>query len=493
MRNASPTLSPPTQRRVQIAALASVLAMLLSPSAALAQPAAGPIDLAGTWHVLIHYTDDNSSRPEKLRWDDRVWVFSASSRGLQWTEYPIVVFRDSTGRFTNLGTNLARRVAEAWVPNEKQASQIRTGLEINTRGTTEKKLRQTTAGSGGWGWQTRNRSSGGRGLNVMSYQKTWIIEGSADAPIFRQEDGLSSNDSGAMDGGLTQYATTQIARHGNEIHGTFERDGTRHGTFVMTRAGEVRGVKGSGKSQNERFREIGLAMLRGSVDDEAPPVIESDEPAVLPSRGMTLQQVLAALRQPPNDQHHSTLRKLEVVLLDGPEVTSIPEDALKAASGEQFAAGSFGVIALTSCDAEIGRRAEFTSWYLVEANALSSWSHFVLNEGCSYAPNFKPASAKHIASEARLVARAESSFPRNQEHDLSLYARALEFLVVGRVDDARRMLAEADANVDVDKRQPRRSARDNRLANLPDPDAVRAQLVEAIAAADAAAEAAPTN
>ena len=69
------------------------------------QPAPAEVDLIGTWHVLVHYTDANSNDPEQLRWDDRIWSFERTGSRLRWDEAPIVVFGDNSGRFEHLGTN----------------------------------------------------------------------------------------------------------------------------------------------------------------------------------------------------------------------------------------------------------------------------------------------------------------------------------------------------------------------------------------------------
>ena len=75
-----------------------LLALALALGAAPAT-ASEPVDLVGTWHVLVHYTDSSAADTEVLRWDDRIWVFKRKGSRLSWTEYPIVVFNDRSGRF----------------------------------------------------------------------------------------------------------------------------------------------------------------------------------------------------------------------------------------------------------------------------------------------------------------------------------------------------------------------------------------------------------
>ena len=55
-------------------------------------------------------------------------------------------------------------------------------------------------------------------------------------PVFRREDVLGSGRTESLEG-VTEYATTEVASGGDVLRGTFERDGTRHGTFRMLRAG----------------------------------------------------------------------------------------------------------------------------------------------------------------------------------------------------------------------------------------------------------------
>jgi hypothetical protein len=232
-----------------------------------ARPSSGakpsePIELVGTWHVLVHYTDDHGADPEAMRWEDRVWVFEPAGSRLRWTDYPIVVFRDKSGRFEALGSNRARRVLHAWEPNDDQRAQIESGLEVNPRGRKSKTLR----GSDAEGWRTRARSTPAS-ASVITYTENWSITGMPERPVFERVDVLGSGLTEGMDG-VTRFATSEVEPGGRVLRGTFERDGTRHGTFRMTLAGPVRGVEGSRKSEGERvyelfFGEAGAALFRG--------------------------------------------------------------------------------------------------------------------------------------------------------------------------------------------------------------------------------------
>ena len=195
------------------------------------RPASAQLDLAGTWHVLVHYTDQNTANPDRMRWDDRVWELERKGNDrLAWIEYPIVVFSDETGRFERRATGQHARVLGAWEPNDGQLANIRRGLKINTRGVTEKRLR----GSDEQGWSTSGRARRGS-ASVLTFEKSWRIEDPTGLPRFIQEDTLGGA-GGTEAEGVTRYETTEVEPDGSLLRGSFDRDGTRRGTFVMRRS-----------------------------------------------------------------------------------------------------------------------------------------------------------------------------------------------------------------------------------------------------------------
>jgi murein DD-endopeptidase MepM/ murein hydrolase activator NlpD len=254
--------------------------LLLAPAAARAG-----IDLVGTWHVLVHYTDDNTSHPDEMRWSDRVWVFEKKGSKLHWTEYPIVVFSDDSGRFERRSTGQYARVIGAWEPSESQLANIEAGLKINTRGSKKKSLR----GSDEEGWHTTSRARAAS-ASVITYQENWSIEGLSELPVILQEDVMGSGRSETMEG-AARYETTAVEEGGNVLVGRYERDGTRHGSFRMRRSGKVgmleektqseiqaqgvrRGLETSGEvrklareSIEEAVRPYGIELTPEQMDD----------------------------------------------------------------------------------------------------------------------------------------------------------------------------------------------------------------------------------
>ncbi len=274
--------------------------LLLAPAAARAE-----IDLIGTWHVLAHYTDDNTRHPDEMRWIDRIWIFEEKGSQLRWTEYPIVVFGDESGRFEHLGTNHARRVVAAWEPSEAQFTRILKGLEVNDRG---KKAKSLHAEDGGWRTRSRARPMS---ASILSYVEHWSVEEGSDYPVFRQEDQLGAERTEMLDG-VTLYTTTYIDSTGNVLRGTYERDGSRHGTFRMLRAGSVTGVKGSGKTQSERLRDSWWKNDTQSISEEDREVISQQIRSAIeqhmPREGLDPSQLQEAVE--------SLSKKIEVEMLE---------------------------------------------------------------------------------------------------------------------------------------------------------------------------------
>lgn len=198
-----------------------------------------------------------------MRWEDRIWVFEPAGSRLRWTEYPIVVFRDQTGRFEALGTNRASRIRHAWEPNEGQLGQIESGLKVNPRGKKSKTLR----GSDAEGWRSRSRATPAS-ASVITYTEQWSISGTPARPVFERVEVLGSARTETMDG-VTRYTTREVGPGGRVLRGSFERDGTRRGTFRMMLAGSVDGVKGSGRTQGQRLMEAWFGEWAAAAGGES--------------------------------------------------------------------------------------------------------------------------------------------------------------------------------------------------------------------------------
>jgi hypothetical protein len=472
--------------RHAVAALALALA-----SAAPAQA----IDLEGTWYVLIHYKDDNAGNPEAERWDDRVWVFERQGGGLRWTEYPIAVFDDESGRFERRDSGQYARILGAWEPSEAQLGDIRDGLQVNTRGSKTKTLR----GSDAQGWTSGRRGSSAS-ASVISYEEVWSIEGLPARPVFTRSDFMGSGRTDTLEGS-TEYATTQV--QGDELRGSYERDGSRHGAFRMLRAGAVGALKGAGTQQELQQKVARREMDRAAARGEAVPGEWVDprdgaDAAVapdLPGKGMKLQEVVAGVKTPHvgANQKAALLRKLEVLRMrpdGGYDVVPEAEVAsLRAAAGE-----SYGLLALTYCRSA-DSQVEFTSWYLVSDEGLVAWDHYGYLDQCIYTNEFQPATGERVAQERVITERRTKAFPTAREADTFYYAKGVQYAQVGRVDEAKKMLAAGDANLTSGVDGSKMAIGQNRppLVNRSTDTAVRQTLVDAIATAEKTQGATPKS
>lgn len=258
----------PRRRTQHLAGL--VLLLLALPGAAAAKRG-----LEGSWHVLVHYTDDNSSHPEQVRWHDRIWAFERKGSRLQWVEYPVTVFEDEGGRFERRATGQYARVLGAWQPDEGQLENIRDGLRVNTRGMKKKSLR----GSDVDGWQTVSRSRAGS-ASVITYQEIWSIQGLPRLPVFSQVDVMGSGRTDTLEG-VTRYQTTRVGEGGDLLEGRYERDGTRHGSFQMRRAGAAGTLEEKRQSELPRDQRDELTdralerLVSGASEGQTPEEIES--------------------------------------------------------------------------------------------------------------------------------------------------------------------------------------------------------------------------
>jgi hypothetical protein len=186
-------------------------------------------ELLGTWYLLIHYRDASSRHPEQWRWEDRVWQFHHEGENLVWTEYLLVNFVDESGRFTDLGTNMAARVPGAWEPNPRQRKQIETGLGVAGRSARRQRLAPSESGD----WQSvKGAAALSRLVEDSIYLSSWSIGAGAGLPVFLQTDRLSSAQRDETLGS-TRYRVESRDAEGPVLRGSYQRDGIRAGRFRL--------------------------------------------------------------------------------------------------------------------------------------------------------------------------------------------------------------------------------------------------------------------
>jgi hypothetical protein len=189
----------------------------------------------GAWYVLIHYRETASGSPEELKlWDERIWTFEREGARVRWTEYPFAIFEQRTGRFEDLGSVKPARSLGFWEPDKAQRAQIELGLACRAEGSRSKSLR----GSREAGFH----STGGmraQSASMIGYSESWSISDLESLPVFSFDARMGSGHTEDIEG-RTQYRVTEIGPDGGQLVGRYERDGTRHGTFRMSRMGALR-------------------------------------------------------------------------------------------------------------------------------------------------------------------------------------------------------------------------------------------------------------
>jgi hypothetical protein len=254
-----------------VTALVSVLALRAN---------AEPLDLTGTWFVLIHYRDSATENPDADRWEDRVWVFEPKGSRFEWRDYSIVVLQDESGRFESRGGNLRARTLEAWEPNPAQLAELLGGPHVNSRGSKTKTLR----GSHEKGWESMGDLSAQSAM-VIGYHETWRIQDPGGLPVFEREDVMSSGIQRTRKGedqglsGLTRYKVTQVDERG--LSGEFQRDENRRGTFRMFRTAATRGLESDGKTPNQKLTEQATEAYLKAEEERLRKGIDEGDPEAL--------------------------------------------------------------------------------------------------------------------------------------------------------------------------------------------------------------------
>lgn len=209
----------------------------------------------------------------------------------------------------------------------------------------------------------------------------------------------------------------------------------------------------------------------------------------LPSKGMTLEETVAALHAPGPTGSNTALMRIELLQVTPGVSTPISLSGLQSGAFRSSAEMDYGVIALVSCrsmDGIGGSYGESVSWFVLTKNSLVAWDHRARGRGCMWWQVFEPAKYEQVAVERRVRAHARDHFPWLVESPNALYEKGLALAKIGRVDDAREYLRTADEHSDLQDGgmaagyRPERSA----LHSQADRDSARARLIVAIRAAE---------
>lgn len=220
--------------------------------------------LEGTWFLLVHYRDSQTANPDSDRWLDKVWTFEMRGSRLHWVEYPIVTFESAAGRFEAYKGNPRSRVLAKWEPNDAQQKELDLGPRVNTRGSESKSLR----GNDTRGWKSVGRSRVA-GANVVGYHEDWSITPKGGGFDFTIRE-VMGNAATGTDDGYTRYVFERAEADGDVLHGRFDRDGTRIGTFKLMRTPPIRALKSSEEegSVNRRHMRKNANRFMGISEED---------------------------------------------------------------------------------------------------------------------------------------------------------------------------------------------------------------------------------
>jgi len=455
-------------------------------------------ELEGTWYVLIHYKNTLTANPDADRWLDFVWTFEMADSRLRWVQYPIVVFDDTAGRF-ELRESGRFRTLVAWTPDAAGWSYLAKGPRVNDRGSKSKALR----GSDDGGWSSSGRRSASS-ASVFTYEEVWSISSLTAAGVFAIDDVLSSGLSEGDSEGRTQFV---IQRAGaDEFRGTYDRDGTRIGTFQMRRVGSVRGLKSSedDRTPNQRLWEnqrtalsdqLDRGLAEGSFREQKWPWEKEES---FPKIGAPLDRVVAPLRERPHADINVILQKLLIFRVDTDPWQEISEE--DALSGIADPAGTYAVMANRYCKAlgekQIGMWIS-VDWFLLQGNALAAYEYDKLEWQCMQSQLFHPAKGSLSETERQVTDWMSRNFPRGGVHPTALYQKGLSYLSVGRIDDAEKMLAAGGSSLEAGMRlgtiHQRTAAGHENAATMTQEEMLESALARGIRTARGAADQEPKN
>ena len=91
------------------------------------------------------------------------------------------------------------------------------------------------------------------GFEAGGFLDVYVVDGLPSMPVFTRDDTLGSGSTESIQG-RTRYTAESVSRDGNEVRGSYVRDGSKNGTFTMRRVGAVV-VIGSKQDRREQKKK----------------------------------------------------------------------------------------------------------------------------------------------------------------------------------------------------------------------------------------------
>jgi hypothetical protein len=164
-----------------------------------------------------------------------------------------------------------------------------------------------------------------------------------------------------------------------------------------------------------------------------------------PVAGDSLEKTLAFLQTAPEGPSRVSVRELRLLRVDVE-----PWEILSDVAGTE--ASTIAVIADRRCRGRHGIHffnSERVAWYIFVAGELASYDHFEFGEACEPQNHYLPSRIELLTTERALIRYAASRYPESTPTTEERLNKGLALVSVERLPDARRMLREADREIDV--------------------------------------------
>lgn len=206
--------------------------------------------------------------------------------------------------------------------------------------------------------------------------------------------------------------------------------------------------------------------LACATESELPPGMEYAERDYVefPETGVPIADVVASLVPARATNAMLQARDVRVMRIDSEPWTTLPAETVRGGAMSIESTARYAIVASFNCQALVnGERFynEQAAWYLLPGGKLAAWDHYDYGDSCGMENVFEPARGPLALDEKLLVSWIEKNMPRSASYVTNHYARGLAYALVGRLSDARAMLAAGDAATDAspDLKAPTREGR----------------------------------
>lgn len=193
------------------------------------------------------------------------------------------------------------------------------------------------------------------------------------------------------------------------------------------------------------FLLLGMAAVGCATDYAASyRLAHPDWTPAPPVAGDSLERTLASLQSGTEGHFRVSVREFRLLRVDIEPWETLSNVAETDAS-------TIALIADRRCRGRRGIHffgAERVSWYIFVAGGLVSYDHFEFGEACEPRSHYLPSRIELLATEQALVRYAASRYPGSAPTTEEMLSKGLALVSADRLPDAKRMLRNADREID---------------------------------------------